>query len=169
MKQGTIIDATLIAAPRSTKIKAGMRNLEMHETQKGNQWYCGMKEHIGVDKDTGWINAVETTAANVHDLTPAAELLHGEDEVAYADAGYQGFEKRQEMEAIKVKFRIAMRPGMRWELPDTSDGRLENLVEMAKAHIMAKVEHPFRVTKEQFGFQKARLLGISKPGARSKF
>jgi IS5 family transposase len=105
---------------------------------------------------------VETTAANVHDLTPAAELLHGEEEEVYADAGYQGFDKRKEMEGIKAKFRIAMRPGKRRVLPETPDvpgvnyvgarlsncrhapdGRLQNLVEMAKAHIRAKVEHPF--------------------------
>jgi len=145
MKQGTIIDATLIAAPSSTKNKAGERDPEMHQTKKGNQWYFGMKVHIGVDKDTGLIHAVETTAANVHDLTPAAELLHGEEEVVYADAGYQGFDKRKEMEGIKAKFRIAMRPSKRRVLPETPDGRLQNLVEMAKAHIRAKVEHPFRV------------------------
>jgi len=78
MKQGTIIDATLIAAPSSTKNKKGKRDPEMHQTKKGNQWSYGMKVHIGVDKDNGLIDSVETTAANVHDLTPAAELLHGE-------------------------------------------------------------------------------------------
>jgi IS5 family transposase len=81
MKQGTIIDATLIAAPSSTKNEKGERDPEMHQTKKGNQWYFGMKFHIGVDKDTGLIHSVETTAANVHDLTPAAELLHGEETV----------------------------------------------------------------------------------------
>lgn len=86
MKQGTIIDATLIAAPSSTKNKSGERDPEMHQTKKGNQWYFGMKVHIGVDKDSGLIHSVETTAANVHDLTPAAELLHGEEEVVYAVA-----------------------------------------------------------------------------------
>ena len=162
MKQGTIIDATLIAAQSSTKNKAGEMDPEMHQTKKGNQWYFGMKVHIGVDKDTGLIHSVETTAANVHHLTPAAELLHGEEEVVYADAGYQGFDQRKEMEGIKAKFRIAMRPGKRRVLTDTPDGRLENLVEIAKAHIRAKVEHPFRVIKQQFGFQKTRLRGMSK-------
>ncbi len=98
MKQGKIIDATLIAAPSSTKNKKGKRDPEMHQTKKGNQWYFGMKVHIGVDKDNGLIHSVETTAANVHDLTPAADLLHGEESVVYADAGYQGIEKRPEME-----------------------------------------------------------------------
>ena len=90
MRQGTIVDATLIAAPSSTKNKEGKRDPEMHQTKKGNQWYFGMKVHIGVDKDSGLIHSVVTTAANVHDLTPAAALLHGDEEVVYADAGYQG-------------------------------------------------------------------------------
>jgi transposase, IS5 family len=87
MKQGTNIDATLIAVPSSTKSKAGERDPEIHQTKKGNQWSYGMKVHIGVDKDSGLIHSVETTAANVHDLTPATELLHGDEEVVYADAG----------------------------------------------------------------------------------
>jgi IS5 family transposase len=162
MKQGTIIDATLIAAPSSTKNKSGERDPEMHQTKKGNQWYYGMKVHIGVDKDSGLIHSVETTAANVHDLTPAAELLHGDEEVVYADAGYQGIEKRPEMEGKTTTFRIAMRPGKRRALPDTTEWRLDDLVETAKAHIRAKGEHPFRVIKQQFGFQKTRLRGMVK-------
>jgi transposase, IS5 family len=162
MKQGTIIDATLIAAPSSTKNEKGERDPEMHQTKKGNQWYFGMKVHIGVDKDTGLIHSVETTAANVHDLTPAADLLHGEETVVYADAGYQGIEKRAEMGGRGIGFRVAMRPGKRRALPDTPDGRVDDLIETAKAHIRAKVEHPFRVMKRQFGFQKTRLRGMFK-------
>jgi IS5 family transposase len=162
MKQGTIIDATLIAAPSSTKNKARERDPEMHQTTKGNQWYFGMKVHIGVDKDTGLIHSVETTAANVHDLTPAADLLHGEETVVYADAGYQGIEKRDEMEGKGIGFRVAMRPGKRRALPDTPEGRVDDLIETAKAHFRAKVEHPFRVIKRQFGFQKTRLRGMIK-------
>jgi IS5 family transposase len=162
MKQGTIIDATLIAAPSSTKNKARERDPEMHQTKKGNQWYFGMKVHIGVDKDTGLIHSVETTAANVHDLTPAADLLHGEETVVYADAGYQGIEKRDEMEGKGIGFRVAMRPGKRRALPDTPEGRVDDLIETAKAHFRAKVEHPFRVIKRQFGFQKTRLRGMIK-------
>jgi len=91
MRQGTIVDATLIAAPSSTKNKDGKRDPEMHQTKKGNQWYFGMKVHIGVDKDSGLIHSVVTTAANVHDLTTAAELLHGDEEVVYGDAGPRPF------------------------------------------------------------------------------
>ena len=117
----------------------------MHQTKKGNQWYFGMKVHIGVDSESGLIHSVETTAANVHDLTPAADLLHGEETVVYADAGYQGIEKRSEMQGRGIGFRVAMRPGKRRALPDTPEGRLDDLVETAKAHIRAKVEHPFRL------------------------
>jgi IS5 family transposase len=162
MKQGTIIDATLIAAPSSTKNKKGERDPEMHQTKKGNQWYFGMKVHIGVDKDNGLIHSIETTSANVHDLTPAAELLHGEETVVYADSGYQGIEKREEMQGKAIGFRVAMRPGKRRALPDTPEGRLDDLIETAKAHIRAKGEHPFRVIKRQFGFQKTRLRGMLK-------
>jgi IS5 family transposase len=162
MRQGTIVDATLIAAPSSTKNKEGKRDPEMHQTKKGNQWYFGMKVHLGVDKDSGLIHSVVTTAANVHDLTPAAELLHGDEEVVYADAGYQGISKRPAMAGKTTAFRVAMRPGKRRALPDTPEGKLLDLIETAKAHIRAKGEHPFRVMKQQFGFQKTRLRGMDK-------
>jgi IS5 family transposase len=153
---------TVIAAPSSTKHHAGKRDPEMHQTKKGNQWYFGMKVHAGVDKDSGLIHSVVVTAANVHDLTPAAELLHGEEEVVYGDAGYQGIAKRPEMAGKTTEFRVAMRPGKRRVLPDTPEGRLQDLIETAKAHIRAKGEHPFRVIKQQFGFQKTRLRGLAK-------
>ena len=162
-RQGTIVDATLIAAPSSTKNKAGQRDPEMHQTKKGNQWYFGMKVHAGVDKDSGLIHSVVVTPANVHDLTPGAQLLHGDEEVVYADAGYQGIAKRPEMEGKATEFRVAMRPGKRRALPDTPEGRLVDLVETAKAHFRSKGEHPFRVIKQQqFGFQKTRLRGMVK-------
>ena len=170
MRQGTIVDATLIAARSSTKNKEGKRDPEMHQTKKGNQWYhrsaegCayGMKVHTGVDKDSGLIHSVVVTAANVHDLTPAAELLHGDEEVIYGDAGYQGIAKRPEMAGRTAEFRVAMRPGKRRAIPDSAEGKLLDLVETAKAHIRSKVEHPFRVIKQQFGFQKTRLRGLDK-------
>ena len=121
-----------------------------------------MKVHIGVDKDSGLIHSVVITAANVHDLTPAAELLHGGEKVVYADAGYQGVAKRPEIAGKTMDFRVAMRPGKRRALPDTPEGRLQDLIETAKAHIRSKGEHPFRVIKQQFGFQKTRLRGLAK-------
>lgn len=98
----------------------------------------------------------------MHDLTPAAELLHGDEEVVYADAGYQGIDKRSEMTGKATTFRVAMRPGKRRVLPDTPEGRLLDLIEMAKAHVRAKGEPPFRVIKQQIGFQKNRLRGMAK-------
>jgi transposase, IS5 family len=142
----------------------------MHQTKKGNQCYhrfaegfaYGMKLHIGVDKDYGLIRSVVTTAANVHDLTTAAELLHGDEEVVYGDAGYQGIAKRPEMAGAAAKFRVAMRPGKCRALPDTPKGILQDLIEAAKAHVRAKVEHPFRVIKQQFSFEKTRLRWLAK-------
>lgn len=121
-----------------------------------------MKVHDGVDKDCGLIHSVETTSANVHDITRAAQLLHGEEEVVYGCASYQGIEKRPEISDKKITFRVAMRSGKRQALPNTQDGRLKDLVETDKAHIRAKVEQPFRVIKEQFAFRKTRLRGIYK-------
>ncbi len=160
------------------KSTAEERDPEIHQTKKGNQWYypcaegCayGMKVHnryaeakgYGVDKGTGLNHSVETTAANVHELTPAADLLQGEEAVVYADAGYQGIEKREEVDGKTAKFRGAIRPVKRRVLPETPDGRLENLVETAKAHIRAKMEYPLRVIKQQFGFQKTALRGMAK-------
>ncbi len=98
----------------------------------------------------------------MHDITPAAELLHGEEEVVYGDAGCQGIGKRSEMAGKTTEFGVAMRPGKRRVLPDTAEGKLQDLIETAKAHIRSKVEHHFRVIKQQFGFQRTRLLGLAK-------
>jgi IS5 family transposase len=145
MRQGTIVNATLIAAPSFTKNTEGKRDPEMHQTKKGNQWYFGMKMHAGVDKDSGLIHSVVVTAANVHDLTPAAELLHGDEEVVYGDAGNQGIAKMPEMAGKATEFRVAMWSAKLRILPVTPDGRLQDLIETAKAHIRSKGEHPFRV------------------------
>jgi IS5 family transposase len=166
MRQGTIVDATLIAAPSSTKNKEGKRDPEMHQTKKGNQWYFGMKVHAGVDKDSGLIHSVVVTAANMHDLIPAAELLHGDEEVVYGDAGYQGIAKRPEMAGKTTEFRVAMRPGKRRALPDTPDGRVQDLIETAKAHIRSKVEHPFHIIKNILGQRNARYRGFAKNTAQ---
>jgi IS5 family transposase len=101
-----------------------------------------------VDKDSGQIHSVETTAANVHELTPAVELLHGQEEMVYADAGYQGIEKRPDMKGKSTTFRVAIRPGKRRGLPKTANGRLDDLIKSAKAHFYAKDEHPLRVIKQ---------------------
>jgi IS5 family transposase len=122
-----------------------------------------MKNHIGVDKDNCLIHSVETTASNVQNLIATAERLNGEEEVVYGDAGYQGIEKRPEIEGKTAMFRVAMHPGKRRALPDTEEWQLLDLVELAKAHVKAKVEHPFCIIKQQFGFQKTRLRGVALP------
>ena len=101
--------------------------------------------HVGVDSESGLIQSVDQAAANGHDLTAAAELLHGEETVVYADAGYQGMEKRPKRQGRGIGFRVAMRLGKRCVLPDTPEGHGDDLIETAKAHILAKVEHPFGV------------------------
>ena len=121
-----------------------------------------MKIHAADDKCSGLIHSGVVTVANVHDFTPAADLLHGDEEVVYADAGYQGIAKRPQMAGKTMEFRVAMRPGKRRVLPDTPEGRLQDPIETAKAHIRSKGEHPFRVIKQQFGFQKTRLRGLAK-------
>ena len=162
LREGTAVDATIIHAPTSTKNEKGERDPEMHQTRKGNQWFFGMKMHVGVDKDSGLIHSVATRAANSSDVVVASELLHGEESVVYGDAGYQGLEKRKEMEGKDVECRIAMRPGRRRQLPATAEGKVLQWVERAKASIRAKVEHPFRVIKQQFGFCRTRLRGLAK-------
>ncbi|MHB8823880.1 MAG: IS5 family transposase [Thiobacillus sp.] len=165
LKSGTVVDATLIAAPPSTKNRTGERDPEMHQTKKGNQWHFGMKAHIGVDADSGLVHTVIGTAANVNDVTQGHGLLHGKEADVFADAGYQGAMKRPE--ATGVAWHVAMRPGKRRVL-DKSRGshQLVEQLEKIKAGIRAKVEHPFRVIKCQFGFVKVRYRGLAKNTAQ---
>jgi len=165
MKKGTVVDATLIAAPSSTKNAEGERDPEMKQAKKGNQWYFGMKAHIGVDADSGLVHSVVGTAASVNDVTQAGSLLHGEEEAAFADAGYQGVHKRAE--AAGPNWYVAMRPGLRRKLdPDIEPERITEQLEKAKARVRAKVEHPFRVLKRQFGYTKVRYRGLAKNTAQ---
>ena len=167
LKTGTVVDATIIAAPSSTKNQDGERDPEMHQTKKGNQWSFGMKAHIGVDAESGLVHTVIGTAANVNDVTQAAALLHGQEEVVFADAGYQGVAKREEAKDLEVDWHIAMRPGKRRALDTSSkSGRLTEKAEKLKASVRAKVEHPFRVVKQQFGYAKVRYRGLAKNTAR---
>lgn len=160
LKSGSVVDATLIAAPSSTKNRTGERDPEMHQTKKGNQWHFGMKAHIGVDAESGLVHTVIGTAANVNDVTQGHALLHGDEEVVFADAGYQGADKREE--ATGVQWHIAMRPGKRRQQKTAPWGALSEQVEKLKASVRAKVEHPFRVIKRQFGHTKVRYRGLKK-------
>jgi transposase, IS5 family len=146
MRKGTVVDATIIAAPSSTKNADKARDPEMHQTKKGNQWHFGMKAHIGVDAESGLVHTVIGTAANVNDVTQAGALLHGDEEAAFGDAGYRGVHKRQE--ARGPKWHVAMQPGKRRQLdPASKWAQLLERAEQLKASIRAKVEHPFHVIK----------------------
>ena len=167
LKSGTVVDATLIAAPSSTKNSTGKRDPEMHQTKKGNQWHHGMKGHIGVDAESGLVHSVKGTAANVNDVTQAHALVHGQETDVFADAGYQGVDKREETQDIKVCWHVAMRPGKRKALDkSTPMGAIMDKLEKTKASIRAKVEHPFRVIKRQFGYVKVRYRGLMKNTAQ---
>jgi IS5 family transposase len=161
MRGGSIVDATIIAAPSSTKNATGERDPQMHQTRKGNQWYFGMKAHIGVDAATGYVHSVTATAANVHDLDEATHLVRADDEVVYCDAGYQGAEKRPEVIAqehlAQIQWRVAARKGVVKTMTEH-----DRAIESRKASVRAKVEHPFLIVKRDFGFTKTRYRGIAK-------
>jgi IS5 family transposase len=166
LKQGTIVDATIIAAPSSTKNDSGTRDPEMHQTRKGKQWYFGMKAHVGSDAETGLVHTVEGTAANVADVTVASDLLHGEEEMVFADVGYQGVAKRTENTGKSVVWHVAMRPGKRRALGASKHARILDQIERIKAQVRAKGEHAFRVVKRQFGYVKVRYRGLAKNTAQ---
>lgn len=166
MRAGTIVDATLIAAPPSTKNREGKRDGEMHQAKKGNQWHFGMKAHIGVDANSGLVHTMVGTAANVSDITQAQTLLHGGETDVFGDAGYQGIEKREENLETPVNWHIAMRPGKRRALDRSPLGEMMEKLEHAKASIRAKVEHPFHVVKNLFRHRKTRYRGLAKNTAQ---
>jgi IS5 family transposase len=166
LRAGTVVDATLIAAPSSTKNASGQRDPQMKQSKKGNQWYFGMKAHIGVDAASGLTHTVRGTAGNVNDVVVANELLHGKERDVFADAGYQGAHKRPGAKK-KVRWHIAMRPGKRKALdPAKPLEAIAEKIEKLKASVRAKVEHPFRVLKRQFGHVKVRYRGLAKNTAQ---
>ncbi len=167
LKSGSVVDATLIGAPSSTKNRSGSRDPEMHQTKKGNQWYFGMKAHIGADAVSGLVHTVVGTAANVNDVTVGNDLLHGQEKAVFADAGYQGIDKRPEAEGSKAQWHVAMKPSVRRQWRATPRiGWMIELAEHHKASVRAKVEHPFRVIKRQFGYAKVRYRGLLKNTAQ---
>ena len=162
LREGSIVDASIISAPSSTKNESGQRDPEMRQTRKGNQWYFGMKMHIGVDDTLGLIHSIDTTAANVHDIVSAGNLLHGDELRVFGDAGYLGIQKRDEhKDRQNVSWFIAKRPGSRKKLDDR---KLK--AEKLKASARAKVEHPFRYIKQVFGYSKVRYRGLAKNSNR---
>ena len=159
LQAGTIVDASIIAAPSSTKNRSKERDPEMHQTKKGNEWHFGMKVHIGVDSQTGVVHSVSTTPANVHDVTETPRLLHGGETQVWCDAGYQGVHKRPENRDLEVEWQVSMRPGKRRKLEPGSN---EAVMEKRKASVRAKVEHPFLYIKRHFGYAKTRYRGLAK-------
>jgi IS5 family transposase len=161
MRGGSIVDATIIATPSSTKNATGTRDPQMHQTKKGNQWYFGMKAHTSVDAGTGYVHTVSVTAASVHDLDQVSALVRADDEVVYADAGYQGVHKRPDVIADEhlagVDFRVAARLGRLRAMPAP-----DRAIESRTASVRAKVEHPYLIVKRDFGFTKTRYRGLAK-------
>ena len=159
LKRGTIVDASIIDAPSSTKNATGTRDPQMHQTRKGKQWYFGMKAHIGVDADSGLAHTLATTAANGSDVVNAHALLHGDETDVHGDAGYTGVGKRPENRSRAVTWHVAMKPGKRRQLDKSG---AEEDAERAKASVRAKVEHPFLYVKRHFGYAKVRYRGLAK-------
>jgi IS5 family transposase len=161
-----LVDATLIAAPSSTKNAKKQRDPEMHQTKKGNQWYFGMKAHLGADRDSKLVHTVVVSAANVADVTKTAELLHGEETQVHADAGYTGVEKRPEIVALarKIDWQIAAKRGTIKALAEGAEKEARQAVEKTKASVRAFVEHPFHIVKNLFRHRKVRYRGLAKNG-----
>ncbi len=166
LRAGTLVDATLIAAPPSTKNAQKERDPEMHQTKKGNQWYFGMKAHIGADRDSKLVHTVIVTAANVADITKTAQLLHGAETQVHADAGYAGVEQRAEIKALerKIDWQIARKRGQIKALAEGAEKEACKAVEKAKASVRAFVEHPFHIVKNLFRHRKVRYRGLAKNG-----
>jgi IS5 family transposase len=166
LREGTLVDATLIAAPPSTKNKEKQRDPEMHQTKKGNQWYFGLKAHLGADRDSKLVHPIVVTAANVADIPKTAELLHGQEKQVHADAGYTGVEKRAEIVALerKLDWQVAGKRGAIKAMAEGAEKEAVKAVEKAKASVRAFVEHPFHIVKNLFRHRKVRYRGLAKNG-----
>lgn len=166
MHGGTIVDATIIAAPSSTKNQEGKRDPEMHQTKKGNQWYHGMKVHSGTDAGSGYVHTITGTAANVHDIDEAAKLIREDDVVVYGDSGYSGVEKREEIRKdghlSSVEFRTNKRSSSIRGCSSYKGINWDREMEQRKSSTRCKVEHPFLIVKKQFGYAKVAYRGIAK-------
>ena len=157
LKRGSIVDATISAAPSATKNIEGERDPEMHQTKKGNQWYFGLKAHIGVDAKEGTVHSVVTTAANVADSRVLPELLHGEERKVWGDGGYQGQTDAIQQAAPKAQDMTCKRTKYKNRVD-----QLQRAKNRSKSSVRAKVEHPFRILKRIFGFDKVRYRGLAK-------
>lgn len=161
LRQGTIVDATLIAAPPSTRNRTKSRDPEMKQTRKGNQWYFGMKAHIGVDAVSGCAHSAEMTSANVHDSVVTDALLHGEEEVAFGDSAYASNERSLEADRDEGDV-VWATPFKRAKGKDLTDE--QRRINRNMSSYRSKVEHVFRIVKRQFGYVSTRYRGLYKNG-----
>ena len=174
LREGTMVDATIIAAAPSTKNKAHERDPEMHQTRKGNEWHFGMKAHIGADADSGLVHSLHATAANESDVAHTHEVLHGEETMVFLDAGYIGVQKRPEI--VKAQAEAKIRDDIEWNvakrrstITKMAEGPLKTLtkvLERVKAQLRSRVEHPFHVLKNLFHYKKVRYKGLAKNEAQ---
>jgi IS5 family transposase len=170
LKKGTIVDSTIIAAPSSTRNKEKKRDVDAHQTKKGNMWHFGYKAHIGVDKTSGLVHHVETTAANVHDVTVVPKLLYGEEQSVHGDSGYLGAEKREDAithnkQGQKIRYKLNRRPSQSKNCSVRAKGQIKRR-EREKSSVRAKVEHVFGIVKGLFGYRKTRYKGRRKQDAK---
>ena len=168
LREGTLVDATIIAAAPSTKNKTKTRDPEMHQTRKGKQWYFGMKAHVGVDAASGVVHTLTGTAANVSDISQTHHLLHGQEKRGQGDSGYTGVEKRAEIQAKfpHVVWQIAAKRGRIKAMVEGRRKAVAQALEKAKAQLRAYVEHPFHVVKNLFRHRKVRYRGLAKKTRR---
>ena len=157
MHQGTIVDATIINAPSSTKNQKKERDPEMHQTKKGNQWYFGMKAHTGVDKDSGLVHTVAVSAANLHDSQAMDDLLHGQETALWGDSAYQSKERQQTAEENGLAWHVNVKASRHRAL--TEKERKQN---RKRSRARAIVEHPYRIVKVLWGHTKVRYKGLLK-------
>jgi len=166
MRGGSVVDASIIDAPSSTKNAERARDPEMHQTMKGNQWRFGMKVHVGVDAGTGFVHTVTATPANVHDITEAYKLIRKDDKVVYGDSGYLGISSRDEIrddpDMSGIDFRINRRPSQYNRLLEGFARHFERQLEHRKSSVRAKVEYPFLILKHRFGYRKTVYKGLAK-------
>ena len=161
---GTIVDATLIAAPPSTKNEDKQRDPEMHQTKKGNEWHFGMKLHIGTDSQTGLVHSASVTAANVHDSQEVENLLHGNETRFYGDSAYRGKEQRNRLKHLAPKAKDFTNKRAYRNTPLTQADKDTN---RRKSGVRSKVEHVFLVIKRLWGFAKVRYRGLAKNANRA--
>ena len=170
MRGGTIVDATIIAAPSSTKNQTGKRDPEMHQAKKGNEWHFGMKFHIGVDAQSGLVHSTSASAAHVHDLAPVRLLIREDDEVVYGDAGYLGIARRPDIAGdphrAGIDYRISERKGRLRKHTDDPGKQWDRDMERRKSSVRSKVEHPFLIVKRHFGYSKTVYRGLAKNANR---